>query len=229
MLRDLPLEEKPREKAKLYGFDSLTDAELLAILLRTGTKEKNVKDLAIEILKEMEDVKGLQNGKLSKLANIKGVGEVKAITILAALELGKRYHQTKQMDRLKIRETKDVYEAYRHLLEGETQEKLLALFLNVRNEVLAHKMMFVGAATQSIVEPKEIFKEAMLYNANKIIILHNHPSGNPSPSKEDFSLTDQIRQIGQFLHIPLMDHLIIGDQRYFSFYSYLKRSEGSEA
>lgn len=221
-MNDLPKDELPREKALKYGFNSLSDAELLAILLRTGTKQLNVKQLALNILKEMDNLNGLQNSRISKLASIKGVGMVKAITILASLELGKRLNKEDFDKPLKIRETKDVYNAFKSELENESQEKLMAIFLNNQNLVLANKILFIGISNQSLIEPKTIFKEAMLYNATRIIILHNHPSGNSNPSKEDYMITDTIRKAGDLLNIKLIDHLIIGKDEYFSFYDYLK-------
>ena len=221
-MKDMPLDEQPREKALKYGFSSLSDAELLAILLRTGTKELNVKELALEILKEMNNLNGLQNSRISKLSSIKGVGKVKAITILAALELGKRFNKENNFKALKIRETKDVYNAYKDELENDVQEKFMAVFLNNQNIVLASKILFVGVSNQSLIEPKIIFKEAMLYNATRLIVIHNHPSGNPSPSKEDYLVTDQIKDAGNLLNIRLIDHLIIGKDNYFSFYDYIK-------
>ncbi len=221
-MKDMPLDEQPREKALKYGFSSLSDAELLAILLRTGTKELNVKELALEILKEMNNLNGLQNSRISKLSSIKGVGKVKAITILAALELGKRFNKENNFKALKIRETKDVYNAYKDELENDVQEKFMAVFLNNQNIVLASKILFVGVSNQSLIEPKIIFKEAMLYNATRLIVIHNHPSGNPSPSKEDYLVTDQIMEAGNLLNIRLIDHLIIGKEKYFSFYDYIK-------
>ncbi len=221
-MNDLPKDELPREKALKYGFKSLSDAELLAILLRTGTKDLNVKQLALKILNEMNSLNGLQNSRISKLASIKGVGSVKAITILASLELGKRLNKENDFKPIKIRDTKDVYEAFKEELENESQEKLMAVFLNNQNLVLANKILFVGISNQSLIEPKTIFKEAMLYNASRIIILHNHPSGNPSPSKEDYIVTNQIKDVGDLLNIKLIDHLIIGKDKYFSFYDYLK-------
>ena len=218
----MPKDELPREKAIKYGFNSLSDAELLAILLRTGTKDLNVKQLALQILKEMNSLNGLQNSRISKLASIKGVGKVKAVTILAALELGKRFNKENSYKPLKIKETKDVYNAYKDELENESQEKLMAVFLNNQNIVLASKILFVGISNQSLVEPKTIFKEAMLYNATRIIILHNHPSGSATPSKEDYVMTDTVKKAGDLLNIKLIDHLIIGKDCYFSFYDYLK-------
>ena len=163
-MNDLPKDELPREKALKYGFKSLSDAELLAILLRTGTKDLNVKQLALKILNEMNSLNGLQNSRISKLASIKGVGSVKAITILASLELGKRLNKENDFKPIKIRDTKDVYEAFKEELENESQEKLMAVFLNNQNLVLANKILFVGISNQSLIEPKTIFKEAMLYN-----------------------------------------------------------------
>ncbi len=225
----MPKEEKPREKAIKYGIEMLSNAELLAILLRTGTKEKNVQELALTILQEMDKLKGLKNSRLSKLASIKGVGKVKAITILAAIELGKRLNINENEEKIKLNNTTEVYQKYKDKLENETQEKFIAIFLNNQNIVLGTKLMFIGISNKSLIEPKEIFKEAMLYNAQRLIILHNHPSGNPKPSKEDYFLTKQIQNAGFLLNIILIDHLIIGKDDYFSFYDYLKGDKKNES
>ena len=214
-MKDLPLEEKPREKALLYGFKNLTDAELLAILLRTGSKEKNAKELALDILKENENIHGIENSKISYLANIKGVGKTKAITILAALELGKRLENTNSLDFDDL--------LFKDELENQIQEKFMVVFLNNSNEIIDHKILFLGTINQSLIDPKVIFKEALLYSANKIIVLHNHPSGNTTPSKEDYNITDNLIQICRLFNIVFLDHLIIGKNKYFSFYSYIRK------
>ena len=223
LIKDLPKEEKPREKAKKKGIEALSNSELLAILLRCGTKDKSALEVAQDILREMESLKGLKNSKLNSLAKIKGVGEVKAITILSALELGYRLKNEDKKSFIKIRKTDDVYDNFKYLLENSLQEKFLVLFLNNQNLVINYQIMFVGVSNQSLVEPKFIFQEAILNGATRIIVMHNHPSGNPEPSREDYFITDRIKEIGILLDIHLMDHLIIGNDSYFTFFDYLRK------
>ena len=216
-IKDLPDEEKPREKAILQGVENLTIPELMAIIIKTGTKEESAKDLGVRLYNEIGCAEGLRNLRLASLTRLKGIGKTKAISLMAAVELGKRINGNNIISLKKIHETKDVYFYYGSSFLFEEQEKLLALFLNSKNEVLKEKIIFMGTANQSIVHPRDIFKEAILNNAIKIIIVHNHPSGNVSPSLEDKKFTQKLKEAGELLSIPLLDHIIIGKNTYFSF------------
>lgn len=216
-IKDLPDEEKPREKAILQGVENLTIPELMAIIIKTGTKEESAKDLGVRLYNEIGCAEGLRNLRLANLTRLKGIGKTKAISLMAAVELGKRINVNNIISLKKIHETKDVYFYYGSSFLFEEQEKLLALFLNSKNEVLKEKIIFMGTANQSIVHPRDIFKEAILNNAIKIIIVHNHPSGNVSPSLEDKKFTQKLKEAGELLSIPLLDHIIIGKNTYFSF------------
>lgn len=216
-IKDLPDEEKPREKAILQGVENLTIPELMAIIIKTGTKEESAKDLGVRLYNEIGCAEGLRNLRLASLTRLKGIGKTKAISLMAAVELGKRINVNNIISLKKIHETKDVYFYYGSSFLFEEQEKLLALFLNSKNEVLKEKIIFMGTANQSIVHPRDIFKEAILNNAIKIIIVHNHPSGNVSPSQEDKKFTQKLKEAGELLSIPLLDHIIIGKNTYFSF------------
>lgn len=216
-IKELPEEEKPREKAILRGVENLTIPELIAIIIKTGSKEESAKDLGVRLYNELGCVEGLRNLRLSNLTRLKGIGKTKAISLMAAIELGKRINVNNIISLKKIHETKDVYFYYGSSFLFEEQEKLLALFLNSKNEVLKEKIIFMGTANQSIVHPRDIFKEAILNNAIKIIIVHNHPSGNVSPSLEDKKFTQKLKEAGELLSIPLLDHIIIGKNTYFSF------------
>ena len=216
-IKDLPDEEKPREKAILQGVENLTIPELIAIIIKTGTKEESAKDLGVRLYNEIGCAEGLRNLRLASLTRLKGIGKTKAISLMAAVELGKRINVNNIISLKKIHETKDVYFYYGSSFLFEEQEKLLALFLNSKNEVLKEKIIFMGTANQSIVHPRDIFKEAILNNAIKIIIVHNHPSGNVSPSLEDKKFTQKLKEAGELLSIPLLDHIIIGKNTYFSF------------
>lgn len=216
-IKDLPEEEKPREKAKKIGFENLSTIDLLSILLRTGTKAISVKDLSIELLNTCGGLEGLLEIRLPKLTEIKGIGETKAITLLAAIELGKRLKRKETSKQIQIKETKDVYEYYKDLFEGVTQEKFFVLFLSSKNQVIEEKTIFIGTANQSLVHPRDIFKEAILQNAVKILCVHNHPSGDTTPSKEDKEMTKRLKECGNLLGIPILDHVILSENSYYSF------------
>lgn len=213
----MPDEEKPRERAKKYGFETLSVVDLLSILLRTGTRNKSVKELAMEISKYLDSLPNITDLRLSSLSNFKGVGEVKAITLLSAIELGKRMGYKKVFKKNIINNAKDVFDYFEIFFKYETQEKMLAIFLNSKNEILESKIIFTGTANQSLVHVRDIYKEGILVNAIKIICLHNHPSGNPNPSKEDEYTTKRLKEAGLIIGIPLVDHIIIGDNKYYSF------------
>jgi len=216
-IKDLPEEEKPREKAKKVGFENLSLVDLLSILLRTGTKSLSVKDVSIELLNEINGLEGLQTLRLPTLTKIKGIGETKAITILAAVELGKRMKEKKLPKKIQIKETKDVYKYYQNAFVEEAQEKFFVLFLSSKNEVINEKIIFTGTANQSFVHPRDIFKEAILNNAVRILCIHNHPSGDTTPSKEDLEVTKRLKECGTLLGIPVLDHVILGRDSYYSF------------
>lgn len=220
LMKELPDTEKPREKYKQSGFAKLSDVDLIAIMLRTGTKEVSVKDLAIDILIETGGLKGLKETSLESLSKIKGIGEVKAITLLSAIELGKRVEQSLQTQKIKIENAQDVYKIFHPLLSRLTQEHFCTIFLNTKNEMIHYKTIFIGSANKSVVHPRDIFKEAIKNAAVKIMVVHNHPSGNPEPSKEDIAFTNRLIESGALLQIPLIDHIIIGSQKYYSFFDH---------
>lgn len=222
-MKELPLEERPREKFKTNGFENLGDIDLIAILLRTGSKELSVKDLATKLLIELEGVEHLADTSLERLSKIKGIGEVKAITLLSAIELGKRVGKGKLGIKKRIKHATDLYEEFYRELREKTQEHFLAVFLNSKNEIIHSKTIFIGSANKSIVHPRDIFKEAIKYSAVKLMVLHNHPSGDPTPSEEDISFTSRLIECGNLLQIPLLDHLIIGFNTYYSFYDHVMK------
>ncbi|MEO0118544.1 MAG: DNA repair protein RadC [candidate division WOR-3 bacterium] len=212
---DLPKVERPREKLIEKGAENLKDEELLAILLRTGTREKNVLDLAKEILKKHSKRKFLKL-KFEDLIKIKGVDSAKACTILAAIELTKRILKVGEETLPKIESIKDVIFQFSYLREKQ-REHLAALYLNARNEVVFKKHLFVGTLDSNICHPREIFKYALEKNAASVILVHNHPSGDPEPSKADLEITKRIQEAGKIMGIELLDHIIIAKNRIFSF------------
>lgn len=214
LIKDLPEEEKPREKLKKYGVKNLTDEELIAIILRCGTKNMSVKDLAIKIKKEFKTLSDLSYIELSK---IKGVGEVKAITLLAAIELGIR-STYKEDKNIKLNRPENIYEFFKNKLIHLKQENLMAIFLDNKNKLISYKTIFIGTINMSVSHPREIFKEAMKNSSVYIILVHNHPSGDPTPSVADLKFTNQVYKTSKIIGIPLLDHIIIGNNKYYSFY-----------
>ncbi len=217
-IKDIPTSERPRERLLLLGKESLSNEELLSIIIKTGTREKSVKDLALEVLKSVDDITLLSNVTINKLLEIKGIGTAKAIEILATIELGKRMNvKRKNTNNYKITTALDVYELVRDELIGRTQECFLVIYLNANNRIIERKILFMGTINKSIVHPREIFKNAYLVSASSIICVHNHPSGNKKPSREDINLTKALVEIGELQGIPVLDHLIVTEDDYFSF------------
>ena len=215
-IKELDVNERPRERLKTYGASSLSDEEILAIILRTGTKSINAKDLARELLKTIGGINNFNNTSLNALAKIKGIGEVKAITLLASLELGKRA-LIKPKSGLKIINNQMVYDYFKYDFINVYQEHFVALFLDIKNNLINYETIFIGTVSNAQIHPREIFKSAIKNSASKIIIMHNHPTGDSSPSRADIELTNKLVSIGEFLSIPVIDHVIIGYHNYYSF------------
>ena len=218
MVRDLPEEERPREKLIRRGATALSDTELLAILLRTGTSSVSVLHLAEEVLAKYRD-KGLvsiMNVSPQEIATVHGVGLAKAATIVAAVELGRRLSAKAAQKLEKIEGPEDVARYASPILRFEQKEHFLVLLLDVRNRVLAMPTISVGSLTASVAHPREIFREAIRYSAANMILIHNHPSGDPTPSREDMQLTRQMMKAGEIMGIPVLDHVIIAGDGFLS-------------
>lgn len=217
LIKELPDSEKPREKLKKYGADKLSNEDLIAIILRTGTNELSVKDLAIKISKELNDLSSYRYWTINNLTKIRGMGEVKAITLLAAIELGRRTLDSNR-NKIPIANAKIVFEMFRYDLQDLKQEHLIAIFLDTKKQVIAIKNIFTGTINKIIVHPREVFFEAIKHCAASIILVHNHPSGDPKPSLEDTNFTNSVIASSKIVQIPLIDHVIIGNNKYYSFY-----------
>lgn len=214
MIKEIPKEERPRERLKELGVDKLSNEELLAITINSGHKDLSAKELSLKILKEIND---LNNISYEKLVSIKGVGEAKACSILAAIELGKRLNTNiKTIKGLKITSPKVLYDYYLPKLKHLKQEHFIVIYINKKQEIITDKTLFIGSNNKSIVDPKEIFKYAYELNASYIICIHNHPSGNVLPSNDDLITTKVIKDASNLLNIPLIDHIIIGKNKYYS-------------
>lgn len=215
-IQDMTLEERPREKMILNGAGSLTNAELLAILIRTGTKQFNAIQLGKAIIEKADNIRYLQNITIEELESINGIGKTKAVQIKAALELGNRIASYKPA-KYKIKNPWDIYKYYMESLRYQYKEIFKVVLLNTKNEIITDVDISMGTLNSSLVHPREVFREAIIRSSNKIILLHNHPSGNAEPSKEDKSVTNRLKECGELIGIEVIDHIIIGDGIYFSF------------
>lgn len=224
MIKDIIKSERPRERLLEVGEKSLSNEELLSIILKTGTKNISVKDLSRKILNEIKDISNLKDMTYNKLIKIKGIGTVKAIEILASLELGRRVYYRNVKQKVKLNNTTLVFEQFKNLFINETQENFYALYLNTKTELISYKLLFKGTINTSVVHPREIFKYAFLESASSIIVIHNHPSNNTMPSKEDIELTNKLFEIGNIMAIPVIDHIIIGIDNYYSFYENMHKN-----
>lgn len=212
----MTLEERPREKMILNGVSSLSDAELLAILIRTGNKELNAIQLARLIIDKVDNIRYLQDITLEELNSIKGIGISKATQIKAALELGRRIASYRP-PKYKIKNPWDIYKYYMESLRYQYKEIFKIVLLNTKNEIITDIDISIGTLNSSLVHPREVFREAIRRSSNKIILLHNHPSGNAEPSKEDKNVTKRLKECGDLIGVEVIDHIIIGDGVYFSF------------
>jgi DNA repair protein RadC len=217
MIRDVPEEERPRERMLQFGAEALSNAELLAILLRTGYARESALSLAQRLLVEAEGLSGLMRLRLEELMQKKGIGLAKAVQVKAGIELGRRIARDSQFrERVTIRTPRDAAHYMMEEMRYLAQEHFVVLFLNTKNQVSAHETIFVGSLNASIVHPREVFQAAIKRNSASIICLHNHPSGDPTPSPEDVEVTRRLVEAGKILGIEVLDHIIIGDRRYTS-------------
>ncbi|KUG26868.1 dna repair protein radc [hydrocarbon metagenome] len=217
-VKDLPLDDRPREKLILRGAQNLSEAELLAILLRTGSKNESVIEVAQKLLIEFGNLAVLASKSVEEIIKIKGIGKDKAAALVAAFELVRRIEfKSKWYSNKKISSPGDVAELYIPLLRDELQEKFYVVCLSSSNRIIKHELLFVGTLNASLVHPREIFKTALANDSANIILMHNHPSGQPEPSNEDISITRRIVEAGKILEIQIFDHIIIAGNSYTSF------------
>ena len=217
-IKEIPLNDRPREKMAANGAAVLTDAELIAILLRTGTAEKSAIDIASEMTADGGLYKRLAGiTRLNELTNIKGLGQAKAATVLAALEIGRRIASAKPLEKIHLSCPQDVADFLMPRLRYAAKEQFVVILLNNKNKVIGTEVVSEGSLSSSIVHPREVFAPAILHHAAAIMVAHNHPSGDPKPSIEDEEVTRQLLRSGKVLGIPMIDHVIIGDGNYYSF------------
>ena len=217
-IKEIPLNDRPREKMAANGAAVLTDAELIAILLRTGTAEKSAIDIASEMTADGGLYKRLAGiTRLNELTNIKGLGQAKAATVLAALEIGRRIASAKPIEKIHLSCPQDVADFLMPRLRYAAKEQFVVILLNNKNKVIGTEVVSEGSLSSSIVHPREVFAPAILHHAAAIMVAHNHPSGEPKPSIEDEEVTRLLLRSGKVLGIPMIDHVIIGDGNYYSF------------
>ena len=216
-LKNYPLEERPREKAFHHGIESLNNIELLALVLRTGNKQESAIELAQRVINEIGGFRYLHDINYYQLIQIKGIKQAKAIEVLAIIEIAKRLDK-QPVAMSAIKEPRDGYELLKNQLMFEQQEKVIVLCLNSRLEVIKEKTVFIGGNNISIISGRELFKEALICGSNRVMVVHNHPSGNPE-SIEDIEATERLYSMAKELDIDVVDHLIIGRSRFYSFAS----------
>jgi DNA repair protein RadC len=216
MIRDIPTGERPRERLRDRGADSLSNSELLAILLRTGTRAESALDMATKLLARYQGLEGLAKASFQELAQSHGVGEAKAAQLLAALELAKRLTRLEGPERLTIRSPKDVFDLLKAEMSLLDQEHFKVVVLNTKNQVMATPTVFVGSVNATTVRVAEVFREAVRQNCPAMIVVHNHPSGDPAPSPEDVSVTRELVAAGKALDVEVLDHVVIGRQGFVS-------------
>lgn len=216
-MKDVPKCERPRERLINVGVENLSDEELLAIILKTGSKEMSVKSLASYILSNINGIENLKNINYHKVMDIRGIGKAKACTLVALGEISKRTtRKIVSLAGIKLNTPDKVFEFYKTKVD-RFQEQFYTIYLDANKKVIEEKLLFLGTVNYSLVHPRDIFKEAYLLNATGIICVHNHPSGDVSPSKEDISLTNRLREVGKLMGILVIDHIIIGEEMYYSF------------
>lgn len=214
---DWPESERPRERLIKFGAAGLSDAEILAILLRVGNHETTAIDLARHIINDFGGFRGLDSRSVAELCEVAGVGPAKAAQIKAAIELGKRLFLEEAAPQSKVESSEDVFKLVSPHLQNLNHEVFRILLLTSRNAVIADKVMFAGSLTESIVSPREIIKEAINQAAASVVFVHNHPSGDPAPSNEDKRVTSHLKQACEMVGVNVLDHIIVANSKYYSF------------
>jgi len=221
MIKDILNEEKPRERLIKYGVQNISNEDLIAIILKTGIKNCSVKQLSLLLLSNIKNIDELKKCNISSLTKIKGIGEVKAVELLASLELGRRVYYEKKLDnKLKLNNPTIIYDYFKYKINDLKQECFYCIYLDNQKNMIDYRLLFKGTINMSLVHPREVFKEAYLLSASSIICLHNHPSGSCNPSEEDKKLTINLIDIGRTLGIEIIDHIIIGESNFYSFFEH---------
>lgn len=216
LIREMPKEERPRERLQSHGIKALANYELLALILQSGYKDESVIDLSKRILYQLDDLEELFKITYEELIQIKGIGPAKASILMACVELSRRINQIVKEINPILTSSYDVYQYLKEDLEYLEQEHFICLYLDTKNRVIKKKTLFVGTLNQSLVHPREVFKHAVKYACASIILSHNHPSGDSSPSKADLQVQTMLESSGRLMAITITDHIIIGKNEFYS-------------
>lgn len=218
LIKDIPNSERPRERMIDVGPANLSNEELLSIILRCGTKKKSAKELSLDLLKEVNGISNLKNLTINRILSIKGIGLSKATILLAVVEIGRRiFLVDNSIVNFNYTSSHLIYDSVKSLFIDKKQECFYCLYFDNKQHLIGRELLFIGTVNRSVVHPREVFKYAYLYSATGIICIHNHPSGDIRPSFEDIKLTEALVSIGQINKIPILDHIIIGNNNYYSF------------
>ncbi len=216
-IKDMPVEERPRERLLALGAEKVSNAELLAVILRTGTLKDTALDLAQMVLARAGNLREMPYLAVEELMEIRGIGPAKAVQVKAALELGRRMVVASRGYNVDITSPEDVFNYMMEEMRYLEQEEFRIILLNIKNKVLGVETIFRGGLNSSIVHPREIFRLALRRSAASLILLHNHPSGDPTPSAEDISITRRLVEAGEVMGVNILDHIIMGEGRFLSF------------
>jgi len=215
-IQQLPTHERPRERLVKLGTESLNAHELLAILLGSGTKETPVLALSHNILAHFGTLQNLAQATIEELMQIDGVGEAKAVQMKAAFALGMRAYTTVPQPKAKLNTPEMAYQLVRGQMEKEQRELLVVILQDIKSQLICSQVVSIGTLNRTVAHPREVFYPAIRHKAASMIIAHNHPSGDPTPSKEDYAATDTLVEVGRMMQIPIIDHLVIGSKGYVS-------------
>lgn len=215
-IKEVETQLRPREKALTYGLESLSDMEIICLLLQSGNKERSVFDLAKEVLTISDDLSKLFDLTINDLVQINGIKEVKALQLMTSIELCKRVMRKKNYS-ASIFDPVDLVNWFQTEIGYKAQEHFVCVYLNVKGKIIGHKILFIGTLSESCVHPREIFHDAIQARAFSIIMVHNHPSGDPAPSRQDILFTRRVKEISQIVGIDLLDHVIVGKEEWYSF------------
>lgn len=211
-IKDISPENRPRERLKQLGVEALSNAELLAVILQKGTPKENVIDMSNRLLAK-HSIDKLSECSITELKDIPGIGDAKAMQIMALFELSKRIKGGSIAEKV-VNNSEDIAKYYMEKLKGKKKEYFIAVFLDSKNKIIKDEVISVGTLNASLVHPREVFKEAIKNSANAIILVHNHPSGDCEPSFEDVEITEKVKQAGKTVGINVIDHIIVGNEKW---------------
>lgn len=216
-IHDLPKSERPRERLMKFGSEALSAQELLALIIGRGIPQKSVVNIAQDLLTKFKSVKGVANTTIEELSQVRGIGIAKAAQIKACFELAKRQDLEPELKEFNIKNAESVIKAIRASIKDKAKEHFKLILLNTRNKIISISTISIGTLNANLVHPREVFKEAISHNAASVILVHNHPSGDPEPSEDDLEITKRLEKAGKILGIEVLDHIIIVKDGFFSF------------